>query len=86
MSTHGVECNALEMNEELANTVITRFSEVNFSRVTNISGFLMGIVRRVQQDGSGSGTNELEELPRPMRQRMLDLVDSVSQQTVFVHE
>lgn len=65
------------MDEELANTVMARFCEVNFSRVGNLSGFLMGIIRRVQQDGDGYSTRDLSEMAYPVRHRILDLIDAV---------
>lgn len=66
-----------DLDSELADTVLARFSEVNFERVGNLSGFLMGIVRRVQQDGPGCTNRNLEDLPQPIRRRLFDLIDSV---------
>ena len=66
-----------DLEDELADTVLARFAEVNFSRVTNLSGFLMGIVRRVQQDGPGHGARNMDDLQPSIRRRLLDLVDAV---------
>ena len=66
-----------DLDDELADTVMARFAEVNFSRVTNLSGFLMGIVRRVQQDGPGHGARNMDDLQPSIRRRLLDLVDAV---------
>jgi Heterogeneous nuclear ribonucleoprotein Q acidic domain len=44
---------ALEaLSSDLADCAMNRFCEANFSRITNKSGFLMGIIRRVQVDAS----------------------------------
>lgn len=38
------------LTSDLADCAMNRFCEANFSRITNKSGFLMGIIRRVQVD------------------------------------
>ena len=55
-----------------------RFSEANFSRITNKDGFFMGIIRRVKQDGPDRSGGDLKSLPRPIRHKLLDLIDDVS--------
>lgn len=64
-----------DLGEELAENVIQRFSEANFSRINNKSGFLMGIIRRIQQDGPDKGSGDLDVLPRPIRHKLKDLID-----------
>lgn len=64
-----------DLGDTLADNVVQRFSEVNFSRITNKSGFLMGIVRRIQQDGPDKGNGNLDILPRAVRYRMRELID-----------
>lgn len=66
-----------DLGEELAENVIQRFSEANFSRINNKSGFLMGIIRRIQQDGPDKGSGDLDILPRPVRHKLKDLIDGV---------
>jgi hypothetical protein len=45
----GYTMEALEnMPGDLADCAVSRFCEANFGRITNKSGFLMGIIRRVQ--------------------------------------
>lgn len=66
-----------DLDDDLADTVMARFAEVNFSRVGNLSGFLMGIVRRVQQDGPERGSRHLDNLPSIIRHRLYDLIDAV---------
>ena len=38
-----------------AELAVARFAESNFARITNKSGFLMGIIRRVKDEGPGGG-------------------------------
>ena len=54
-----------------------RFCEANFARISNKSGFLMGIIRRIQTDGPDRGSGDLDELPRSVRYRLRDLMDEV---------
>ena len=56
---------------------MARFAEANFGRVSNKSGFLMGIIRRVQQDGPDRGNEDLDLLPRSVRYRMSELIEEV---------
>eukprot|EP00803_Ostreobium_quekettii_P005242 evm.model.scf_2080.2 EVM.evm.TU.scf_2080.2 scf_2080:2183-3772(-) len=65
-----------DLGEEMADNVIQRFSEANFSRINSKSGFLMGIIRRIQQDGPDKGCGDLEILPRPVRHKLRDLIDA----------
>ena len=55
------------LSEEYADCAIARFAEANFSRISNKSGFLMGIIRRVQDDGPDRGNEDLDLLPRSVR-------------------
>ena len=66
------------MTEGEAECAVQRFSEANFSRISNKSGFFMGIIRRVKEDGPDKGSGDLDILPRPVRYRLRDLLDDVS--------
>lgn len=66
------------LQPELADAAMARFSEANFSRVSNKSGFLMGIIRSVQRDGPEGGSDGFDLLPRAVRHRMDDLIADVS--------
>ena len=66
------------MAEGEAECAVQRFSEANFSRISNKSGFFMGIIRRVKEDGPDKGSGDLDILPRPVRYRLRDLLDDVS--------
>lgn len=67
-----------ELSDELAECAVQRFSEANFSRISNKNGFLMGIIRRVKQDGPDrGGGGDIDSLPRSVRYKLLDLVDDV---------
>jgi len=65
-----------DLDDDLADIVVGRFSRVNFSKVDNINGYLMGILRRVEKDGSGAYERNLNELCYAVRHRVLDLIDS----------
>ncbi len=67
-----------DMAEGEAECAVQRFSEANFSRISNKSGFFMGIIRRVKEDGPDKGSGDLDILPRPVRYRLRDLLDDVS--------
>ena len=67
-----------DMTEGEAECAVQRFSEANFSRISNKSGFFMGIIRRVKEDGPDKGSGDLDILPRPVRYRLRDLLDDVS--------
>ncbi|KAK9857159.1 hypothetical protein WJX84_003380 [Apatococcus fuscideae] len=64
-----------DMTEGEAECAVQRFSEANFSRISNKSGFFMGIIRRVKEDGPDKGSGDLDILPRPVRYRLRDLLD-----------
>ena len=66
-----------DMDAELASCAVTRFAEANFSRINNKSGFLMGILRRVKEDGPDRGDADLKILPRSVRYRLQDIIDDV---------
>ncbi|KAK9809709.1 hypothetical protein WJX73_008415 [Symbiochloris irregularis] len=59
---------------DMADASVARFSEANFARVSNKSGFLMGIIRSVQRDGPEGGSDGFDLLPRAVRHRMDDLI------------
>jgi len=65
-----------DLDDELADIVVGRFARVNFAKVDNINGYLMGILRRVEKDGTGAYTRCLNELCYAVRHRVLDLIDS----------
>ena len=67
------------LTDDLADCAMARFSEANFSRISNKSGFLMGIIRRVQEDGPDRGS-DLDMLHRSVRYRMTELIEEVSLQ------
>jgi hypothetical protein len=67
-----------ELSDELAECAVQRFSEANFSRITNKNGFFMGIIRRVKQDGPDRSGGDLKSLPRAIRHKLQDLIDDVS--------
>ena len=66
-----------DMDPELAACAVNRFAEANFSRINNRSGFLMGIIRRVKEDGVDAGSGDLNDLPSSVRHRLRDLFDDV---------
>jgi len=47
--------------------------QANMSKVTNKSGFLMGIIRRVENEVPGKGPT-LHDLPRFVRRKLEDLL------------
>mmetsp|Transcript_37691 Transcript_37691/g.72243 ORF Transcript_37691/g.72243 Transcript_37691/m.72243 type:complete len:287 (+) Transcript_37691:129-989(+) len=63
-----------DMKEDLADAVIDKFTEANMARISNKSGFLMGIVRRIEQEPPGTGPT-MGDLPRGIRRKLEDLVD-----------
>ena len=65
------------MSDELADCAVQRFSEANFGRINNKNGFLMGIIRRVKQDGPDRNSGDLDSLPRPVRYKLQDLIEDV---------
>jgi len=67
-----------DLSDELAECAVQRFSEANFSRITNKNGFFMGIIRRVKQDGPDRSGGDLKSLPRPIRHKLQDLIEDVS--------
>ena len=69
------------LSDELADCAMARFCEANFARISNKSGFLMGIIRRVQSDGPDRGSEDLDMLPRSVRYRMNELIDEVGTST-----
>lgn len=62
------------LKEDMCMQVLDKFCEANMSRITNKSGFLMGIVRRIETEPPGSGPTTAD-LPRGIRRRLDDLVD-----------
>eukprot|EP00854_Cymbomonas_tetramitiformis_P021612 gene21612-25995_t len=62
-----------DMKEELAHAVLDKFCEANMSRINNKSGFMMGIVRRIELEPPGTGP-DLSDLPRPIRYKLEDIV------------
>ncbi|CAK0787513.1 hypothetical protein CVIRNUC_010733 [Coccomyxa viridis] len=66
---------AADLGDDAALAAVDRFAEANFSRITNKSGFLMGIIRRVQEDGPNRGNVDLDILPRSVRYRLKDVID-----------
>ncbi|KAK9836169.1 hypothetical protein WJX81_006506 [Elliptochloris bilobata] len=64
-----------DLTDDQADQAVERFCEANFARISNKSGFLMGIIRRVQEDGPGGGNVDLDILPRSVRYRLRDLLD-----------
>ncbi|KAK9824242.1 hypothetical protein WJX72_008888 [[Myrmecia] bisecta] len=64
-----------DLDDDLAENAVQRFGEANFGRITNKSGFLMGIVRRIKEDGPDGGTANLDILSRSVRHRLRDLID-----------
>lgn len=51
------------LTSDLADCAMNRFCEANFSRITNKSGFLMGIIRRVQVEGPSSSFSGWHSFP-----------------------
>jgi len=66
-----------ELSDELAECVISRFAEANFARINNKAGFLMGIIRRVREDGPDGGGADLKILPRSVEHAIRGLMDEV---------
>mmetsp|Transcript_37804 Transcript_37804/g.106831 ORF Transcript_37804/g.106831 Transcript_37804/m.106831 type:complete len:313 (-) Transcript_37804:177-1115(-) len=68
---------ALEaLPDRQARCVVTRFCEATFSRISNKSGFLMGIIRRVEQEGVDTfGPADISRLPRRVRNTLHGLLD-----------
>ncbi|CAL5224723.1 g7455 [Coccomyxa viridis] len=66
---------AHDLGDDAALAAVDRFAEANFGRITNKSGFLMGIIRRVQEDGPARGNVDLDILPRSVRYRLKDVID-----------
>jgi hypothetical protein len=64
-----------DLSSDLAECAIERFAEANFSRINNKSGFLMGIIRRVKEDGPDGGHVNMDILSRSVRHRLRDLMD-----------
>lgn len=62
------------MKQDMAESVIAKFTEANMSKVTNKSGFLMGIIRRVENEVPGKGPT-LHDLPRFIRRKLEDLLE-----------
>jgi hypothetical protein len=62
------------MKQEMAESVVAKFMEANMSKVTNKSGFLMGIIRRVENELPGKGPT-LYDLPRFVRRKLEDLLE-----------
>jgi len=74
-------CAALaELSDELAECVISRFAEANFARINNKAGFLMGIIRRVREDGPDGGGADLKILPRSVEHAIRGLMDEARAQ------
>lgn len=67
-----------DLGDELAECAVQRFSEANFSKISNKNGFFMGIIRRIKQDGPDRDGGDIESLPRSVRHKLLDLIDDVS--------
>jgi hypothetical protein len=66
-----------ELSDDLAECVISRFAEANFARINNKAGFLMGIIRRVREDGPDGGGADLKILPRSVEHAIRGLMDEV---------
>mmetsp|Transcript_6985 Transcript_6985/g.9449 ORF Transcript_6985/g.9449 Transcript_6985/m.9449 type:complete len:141 (-) Transcript_6985:187-609(-) len=58
----------------MADCVVDKFCEANMARITNKSGFLMGIIRRMELEPPGSGPT-LGDLPRGIRRKLEDLIE-----------
>ena len=56
---------------------MNRFAEANFARINNKAGFLMGIIRRVKEDGPDGGGADLKVLPRSVEHAIRSLMDEV---------
>lgn len=56
---------------------MNRFAEANFARINNKAGFLMGIIRRVKEDGPDGGGADLKILPRSVEHAIRGLMDEV---------
>ena len=65
------------LSEDLAECVMSRFAEANFARINNKAGFLMGIIRRVKEDGPDGGGADLKILPRSVEHAIRALMDEV---------
>lgn len=65
------------LSEDLAECVMSRFAEANFARINNKAGFLMGIIRRVKEDGPDGGGADLKILPRSVEHAIRGLMDEV---------
>jgi hypothetical protein len=64
-----------DMRIEDAEAVLARLEEVNLAKVTNTTSFLSSIVRRVKEEGSSDLTRCLDQLPRPLRNSLMRLMD-----------
>ncbi|BDA47365.1 probable heterogeneous nuclear ribonucleoprotein Q at N-terminal half [Coccomyxa sp. Obi] len=64
-----------DLGDDAATNAVERFAEANFSRINNKNGFLMGIIRRVQEDGPDRGNVDLDILPRSVRYKLRDIMD-----------
>ncbi|EIE23473.1 hypothetical protein COCSUDRAFT_63013 [Coccomyxa subellipsoidea C-169] len=64
-----------DLGDAAATNAVERFAEANFSRINNKNGFLMGIIRRVQEDGPDRGNVDLDILPRSVRYKLRDIMD-----------
>lgn len=65
------------MSEALSDVVLARFSEVNFNRISNKNGFLLGIIRRIQQDGLDKGAGDFDMLTRTTRHKIKSMISKV---------
>jgi len=63
-----------DLKESLADAVMDKFCEANMSRISNKSGFLMGILRRIEHEPPGTGPT-INDLPRGIRRKIDDLID-----------
>ena len=50
-------------------------NEANLDKVHSINGFILGIIRRVEESGTQDGPGDLQKLPRKVRHRLEDLID-----------
>ena len=64
--------------------MISRFAEANFARINNKAGFLMGIIRRVREDGPDGGGADLKILPRSVEHAIRGLMDEARAHDVVV--
>ena len=63
------------MPSEEALCVITRLRDSDLRKVRNFNGFVVGIIRRVKQDGPDRGEGQIDTLPKVVQNLLEDLID-----------